>query len=407
MIFVHGQTQVIRTNVDDTDARIKYSSDEWSLITRNEAFDKTEHLTRQQGATANFTFDGNVSLFKVFGIVVLASLGGNTTTSTYFLDDDPDGQSFTAPGNLTVTEIDMMFYQSPSNLSNGTHTLRIVNDNSDSWYIIDFLTVLSLSPSSNGSTISSTVSHDTPSSSASSTAVSAKTSPSSAMESTNNTGSAPMSLITRKPVVSPGAAAGIALSSAIILGIFVAILLFIYHRRRRKNTELAKLTAIDPFVEGFLGATNNNPNDGKREFSPSGSPAAVETSAHGMFYPYMVEFFSRSKGPRSLKSLISPSKRSGKLNVSPMSVPPLPVKPTLTINTNTNTERPRPLPPPPPQPSLPPPPRPPPVTAPRRSIRRNTKFSFLSNLSGGKGRENDISPASPTTTTDVQMGIAI
>lgn len=155
--------------------------------------------------------------------------------------------------------------------------------------------------------------------------------------------------------------------------------------------------AIDPFVEGFIAATH----EPKGEFSPPVSPAAADTSAQGMFYPYLVEFFSRSRGPRSFKSIISPSKKSvrpAKLTVSPMTqsdlsspVPPIPpsssshrsppVLRTLPTQRPVSTIR----------------------TPKRKSTRRSTKFSFLNNL--GLGERDEIS--SPISSTEVQMGFAM
>lgn len=157
--------------------------------------------------------------------------------------------------------------------------------------------------------------------------------------------------------------------------------------------------AIDPFVEGFIAATH----EPKGEFSPPVSPAAADTSAHGMFHPYLVEFFSRSRGPRSFKSILSPSKksaRSAKLNVSPMTqsdlsspplIPPLPsssqrsppVLRTLPTQRPVSVVR----------------------TPKRKSTKRSTKFSFLNNLGLGHVEREEIS--SPISSTEVQMGFAM
>lgn len=49
-------------DVDDTDPGIEYSSG-WELMSGNGAFDGTDHLSRLQGGTANFTFTGIIFLY--------------------------------------------------------------------------------------------------------------------------------------------------------------------------------------------------------------------------------------------------------------------------------------------------------------------------------------------------------
>lgn len=147
-------------------------------------------------------------------------------------------------------------------------------------------------------------------------------------------------------------------------------------------------------MRGFVTATN----DRKGGLSPPASPAAVETSAHGMFYPYLVEFFSRSRGPQSLRNFFAASGksvRSAKLNVSPSSplgpppqpelksLPTQPPVPATQIQIQTQTQRPA-----------------------RRSTRRSTKSSFFTSLSRDRKGNEGLSPTT-TLSTNVQMGVAM
>lgn len=65
-ILVFGQGQIIIVDVDDTDAGIEYSSG-WVSLSEgsNDTLDGTEHLSRIQGGTANFTFTGASSHWKL------------------------------------------------------------------------------------------------------------------------------------------------------------------------------------------------------------------------------------------------------------------------------------------------------------------------------------------------------
>lgn len=198
---------------------------------------------------------------SVFGTIVPQSMfGGNVTKSTYFLDNEP-GQSYTVPVNMTEMSFGVLFFQS-LNLLNGTHTLMIVNDNQDDWYLLDFLQVLSPDPSqssgsSNNLTIPQPVSQGAafPSSaSASNSSTGPSTTSSSGMAATKtsssfstistpiNDGNLPVSLTSHAQPISPGAAVGIAFSGAVILAIGAALIVIICHRRRRKNIDLARLS---------------------------------------------------------------------------------------------------------------------------------------------------------------------
>ncbi|KAF8512776.1 hypothetical protein JB92DRAFT_3143633 [Gautieria morchelliformis] len=212
----------VTTVIDDSDPSIKHLTGEWVHFTGDGYYNRTETLTRDAGAASMYTFNGTG--ISVFG-TQCDPPGGNTTVSTYRLDNNGPSK-YTEPAGVKCNQNFVNFFTSPP-LANGLHTLIITNLNANAWYFLDYLEVTTPGPASNGTA------PPTLSSSPVLSSVSSSSSPSSSLQASSSTGTTKLAT---------GVIVGSAIGAAVVASML--ILAVMWWRRRRQVSQTHKEAAV-------------------------------------------------------------------------------------------------------------------------------------------------------------------
>ncbi|KAG5650007.1 hypothetical protein H0H81_001085 [Sphagnurus paluster] len=282
-LFFHpGEFMSTTITIDDTDPRIRYSSN-WIAAAGTNEFDSTTHVTRQAGAQATFKFTG--SSIAVYGTIPDTGAYKDAPVSTYSLDG---ASSVTfSPAIGSTAQYRQLFFSSPK-LSDGEHTLVITSAVDQAYLWLDYFEITpvqstpSLSATSGITTAPLTMSTSTlPDARAPTTSLAIDPAPNATSA---NIYSSPSKSATPQPShnggPNVGAIVGVVIG-AFIIGLLFGIFLLLRRRRRRRAPGIpswAKPALTPGRLDPFMASS---PTDGFDTHSSGSSPSPTIGYGYG------------------------------------------------------------------------------------------------------------------------------